>query len=73
MGLFVQSMEPFVYDVNFAGAIGDGESDDTENAWNIDCSSHISSGVFRVPYGQKFLLQPLTFNGECRPKNITFQ
>ncbi|MBA0762529.1 hypothetical protein Gotri_012127, partial [Gossypium trilobum] len=69
-------MEPFVYDVNFAGAIGDGESDDTEafkNAWNIVCSSHISSGVFRVPYGQKFLLQPLTFNGECRPKNITFQ
>ncbi|KAK8282655.1 hypothetical protein V6Z12_D08G041400 [Gossypium hirsutum] len=60
----------------FAGAIGDGESDDTEafkNAWNIVCSSHISSGVFRVPYGQKFLLQPLTFNGECRPKNITFQ
>ncbi|MBA0762528.1 hypothetical protein Gotri_012127, partial [Gossypium trilobum] len=41
--------------------------------WNIVCSSHISSGVFRVPYGQKFLLQPLTFNGECRPKNITFQ
>ncbi|TYG56184.1 hypothetical protein ES288_D08G043400v1 [Gossypium darwinii] len=74
--LFVQSMEPFVYDVNFAVAIGDGESDDIEafkNAWNIVCSSHISSGVFRVPYGQKFLLQPLTFNGECRPKNITFQ
>ncbi|TYH04852.1 hypothetical protein ES288_A08G038300v1 [Gossypium darwinii] len=74
--LFVQSMEPFVYDVNLAGAIGDGESDDTEafkNAWNVVCSSHISSGIFRVPYGQKFLLQPLTFNGECRPKNITFQ
>ncbi|KAK8278860.1 hypothetical protein V6Z11_D09G070900 [Gossypium hirsutum] len=28
--LLVQSLEPFVYDVNFAGAIGDGESDDTE-------------------------------------------
>ncbi|TYH68297.1 hypothetical protein ES332_D06G248900v1 [Gossypium tomentosum] len=74
--LLVQSVEPFVYDVNFAGAVGDGESDDTEafkNAWNVICSSHIPLGIFRVPYGQKFLVQPLTFNGECRPKNITIQ
>ncbi|MBA0799839.1 hypothetical protein Gohar_010328 [Gossypium harknessii] len=74
--LLVQSLEPFVYDVNFAGAIGDGESDDTEafkNAWYVVCSSYVSSGIFRVPHGQKFLLQPLTFNGECRSKNITFQ
>ncbi|XP_040952159.1 polygalacturonase [Gossypium hirsutum] len=74
--LLVQSVEPFVYDVNFAGAVGDGESDDTEafkNAWNVICCSHIPLGIFRVPYGQKFLVQPLTFNGECRPKNITIQ
>ncbi|KAG4196719.1 hypothetical protein ERO13_A06G189100v2 [Gossypium hirsutum] len=74
--LSVQSVEPFVYDVNFAGAVGDGESDDTEafkNAWNVVCSSHVPLGIFRVPYGQKFLVQPLIFNGECRPKNITIQ
>ncbi|MBA0776872.1 hypothetical protein Gotri_011814 [Gossypium trilobum] len=74
--LLVQSLESFVYDVDFAGAIGDGQTDDTEafkNAWNVVCSSYISSGIFRAPHGKRFLLQPLTFNGECRSNNITFQ
>ncbi|MBA0795405.1 hypothetical protein Gohar_006269, partial [Gossypium harknessii] len=71
-------MEPFVYDVNFAGAIGDGESDDTEafkNAWNIVCSSHISSGVFRVPYGQKLMVYSLPQVIHLHGNNnwITFQ
>ncbi|MBA0739548.1 hypothetical protein Gogos_012809 [Gossypium gossypioides] len=35
--LMVQSLEPFDYDVNFAGAIGDGESDDTEVYFLLKC------------------------------------
>lgn len=35
--LLVQSVEPFVYDVNFAGAVGDGESDDTEVYFLLKC------------------------------------
>ncbi|KAG8483199.1 hypothetical protein CXB51_022207 [Gossypium anomalum] len=39
------------------------DSDAFKNAWYVVCSSYVSSGIFRVPHGQKFLLQPLTFNG----------
>ncbi|XWS30279.1 hypothetical protein CRYUN_Cryun24cG0103100 [Craigia yunnanensis] len=69
-----------IFDVINFGAIGDGNKDDTEafeHAWDAVCNASVSSSpTFLVPQGKMFLLQPLSFNGECNSNNstnITFQ
>ncbi|KAI5562840.1 hypothetical protein BDE02_15G076600 [Populus trichocarpa] len=66
-----------VYNVIDYGAVGDGDTDDTQafkDAWKDVCkSSSCSVPIIQVPSGKSFLLQPLTFNGECKPDQIIFQ
>ncbi|WRX21758.1 Glycoside hydrolase [Theobroma cacao] len=65
-----------IFDVIHFGAIGDGANDDTEafkHAWDAVCGSSVSSPTFVVPGGKTFVLQPLTFNGQCNSTTFTFQ
>ncbi|KAB5525083.1 hypothetical protein DKX38_022832 [Salix brachista] len=93
-----------VYSVIDYGAVGDGDTDDTQvllfiylfiyfitniccppinmiislsqafkDAWKDVCKSTSCSPIIQVPGGKTFLLQPLTFNGECKPDQIIFQ
>ncbi|KAH8486805.1 hypothetical protein H0E87_025705 [Populus deltoides] len=65
-----------VYNVIDYGAVGDGDTDDTQafkDAWKDACKSSSCSPIIQVPSGKSFLLQPLTFNGECKPDQIIFQ
>ncbi|KAJ6339672.1 hypothetical protein OIU77_007584 [Salix suchowensis] len=65
-----------VYSVIDYGAVGDGDTDDTQafkDAWKDVCKSSSCSPIIQVPGGKTFLLQPLTFNGECKPDQIIFQ
>ncbi|KAJ6688280.1 PECTIN LYASE-LIKE SUPERFAMILY PROTEIN [Salix koriyanagi] len=64
------------YSVIDYGAVGDGDTDDTQafkDAWKDVCRSSSCSPIIQVPGGKTFLLQPLTFNGECKPDQIIFQ
>ncbi|KAJ6410316.1 hypothetical protein OIU84_007130 [Salix udensis] len=64
------------YSVVDYGAVGDGDTDDTQafkDAWKDVCKSSSCSPIIQVPGGKTFLLQPLTFNGECKPDQIIFQ
>ncbi|PIN04028.1 Polygalacturonase [Handroanthus impetiginosus] len=65
------SMPP--YDVRMFGAVGDGETDDTEAfkmAWDIACGT--DSGVLLVPYGYTFMIHSIRFTGPCRT-GLVFQ
>ncbi|KAL3571200.1 hypothetical protein D5086_028449 [Populus alba] len=44
-----------------------------KDAWKDVCKSSSCSPIIQVPSGKSFLLQPLTFNGECKPDQIIFQ
>ncbi|KAI3449355.1 hypothetical protein Pfo_006020 [Paulownia fortunei] len=55
------------YDVRMFGAVGDGETDDTEafkTAWDTACQT--DSGVLLVPYGYNFMIQSTIFTGPCQ-------
>lgn len=55
------------YDVRMFGAVGDGETDDTEafkRAWDNACQT--DSGVLLVPYGYTFIIQSTIFTGPCQ-------
>ncbi|KAM4132851.1 hypothetical protein ACJW30_01G283500 [Castanea mollissima] len=72
--IFIDSRK--VYNVVDYGAVGDGLVDDTKafmDAWKATCKSSMSSPTMHVPQGMTFLLQPLTFNGNCKSNNITVQ
>ncbi|GMY19945.1 probable polygalacturonase At3g15720 [Fagus crenata] len=73
-GILTDSVK--VYNVVDYGAVGDGLADDTQafsDAWNATCQSSVSFPTMYVPQGMTFLLQPLTFNGSCKSRNITVQ
>ncbi|WCJ19819.1 Pectin lyase-like superfamily protein [Euphorbia peplus] len=64
-----------LYDVVDFGAVGDGLKDDTQSfqdAWKATCQSSCSATMY-VPDGRTYLLQPITFSGACRSKDITVQ
>lgn len=55
------------HDVRMFGAVGDGETDDTEafkTAWDSACQT--DSGVLLVPYGYTFMIQSTIFTGPCQ-------
>ncbi|PIN04026.1 Polygalacturonase [Handroanthus impetiginosus] len=55
------------YDVRMFGAVGDGETDDTETfkmAWDSACGT--DSGMLLVPYGYTFMIQSTIFTGPCQ-------
>lgn len=55
-----------VFDIRNFGAIGDGETDDTDAfkmAWDAACQAN--SAVILVPYGQ-FMIQSTIFTGPCQ-------
>ncbi|WCJ34277.1 Pectin lyase-like superfamily protein [Euphorbia peplus] len=63
------------YNVDDFGAVGDGNRDDTrsfQEAWKATCQSSCSANMY-VPNGRKYLLQPITFSGACRSKDISVQ
>lgn len=59
-----------VYNVRKYGAVGDGETDDTEafkTAWDSACSNDNDTvSVLLVPYGYTFMIQSTIFTGPCR-------
>ncbi|KAF5743832.1 polygalacturonase [Tripterygium wilfordii] len=62
-----------VFDVRKFGAIGDGETDDTnafKMAWDSACQ--VDSAVLHVPYGFSFMIQSTIFTGPCQD-GLVFQ
>ncbi|KAF6156648.1 hypothetical protein GIB67_017784 [Kingdonia uniflora] len=59
------------------GATGNGYTDDSQaflRTWNFACSLDLASSVnVIIPSGYTFLVNPITFQGPCRPSNIGFQ
>ncbi|KAK4489845.1 hypothetical protein RD792_000490 [Penstemon davidsonii] len=65
-----------VFDVLHYGAVGDGQTDDTNaflEAWKSTCASDSSSSTMHVPSYKTFLIQPLIFNGPCNSKGVIVQ
>ncbi|CAM8998627.1 unnamed protein product [Rhodiola kirilowii] len=66
------------FDVTDFGAVGDGETDDSDafsKAWKALCgSTKRSSPTLVIPDGTKtFLLYPLQFNGPCKSPKVHVQ
>lgn len=62
-----------IFDVLSYGAIGDGETDDTQafmGAWQEACQ--VEGAIFEVPQYFTFVIHPVVFSGPCAP-NILFQ
>eukprot|EP00250_Pteridium_aquilinum_P000792 c10955_g1_i2 orf=727-1776(+) len=62
-----------IFDVLAYGAIGDGETDDTEAfqaAWQQACQ--VEGAIFEVPQYFTFVVRPIVFSGPCAP-NMVFQ
>ncbi|KAG5073010.1 hypothetical protein JHK86_008221 [Glycine max] len=58
-----------IFDLRKFGAIGDGETDDTESfkmAWDSACQSESAVNVILVPQGFSFLVQSTIFTGPCQ-------
>ncbi|XP_057981147.1 probable polygalacturonase At3g15720 [Malania oleifera] len=65
-----------VFDVMEHGAIGDGQSDDSQafaKAWETLCSGSGGSNALIVPSGKTFRLQPTRFAGPCRAERVHVQ
>ncbi|TQD88424.1 hypothetical protein C1H46_026020 [Malus baccata] len=66
------------FDVLNYRAVGDGEADDSEafvNAWKALCGADEvgDAPTLVIPKGKTFLLQPIEFEGPCRPKRVHIQ
>ncbi|KAL5559336.1 hypothetical protein UlMin_035547 [Ulmus minor] len=58
------------------GAIGDGQTDDSEiflEAWSTLCEGGGNSSTLLIPAGKSFLLKPLTFKGPCNSTAMAIQ
>ncbi|EXB22635.1 putative polygalacturonase [Morus notabilis] len=65
-----------IYNVQDFGATGNGQNDDSQaflKAWNSACGTNKGTPIIRVPKGQTYLLNPLTFNGPCKSDSIRIQ
>ncbi|WCJ34323.1 Pectin lyase-like superfamily protein [Euphorbia peplus] len=63
------------YNVLDFGAVGDGVRDDSrafQDAWKATCQSSCLATMY-VPNGRQYLLQPVTFSGACKSKDIRVQ
>lgn len=63
-----------VYDVRSFGAVGDGDSDETQAfklAWDTACRTEEPS-ILVVPRGHTFMIQSTIFTGPCRSSSLTF-
>ncbi|KAL8144304.1 hypothetical protein V2J09_017336 [Rumex salicifolius] len=57
------------------GAINNDKIDSSKaflDAWNTACNTKADSPMIIVPKGEKFLVNPVVFNGPCKAKNIDF-
>ncbi|PIA42471.1 hypothetical protein AQUCO_02000130v1 [Aquilegia coerulea] len=55
------------------GAVGDGETDDSQaflKAWDSICESEEVSPRLIIPAGKTFLLNPVHFQGPCKAPNV---
>ncbi|XP_058775363.1 probable polygalacturonase At3g15720 [Vicia villosa] len=60
------------FDVSKYGAVGDGNTDDTEaflKAWNDVCTSQDDPTLI-IPKNKTFFLQPLRFQGPCKSATV---
>ncbi|KAK4437100.1 putative polygalacturonase [Sesamum alatum] len=67
---------PTVFNVLHYGAVGDGQTDDTNafaKAWKQTCAVSSSSVTLRVPSHKTFLIRPLKFYGPCNSKTVTVE
>ncbi|KAH9666621.1 putative polygalacturonase [Citrus sinensis] len=58
------------------GAVGDGETDDSQaflKAWKSICGSKSNAPPLLVPAGKTFLLNPVSFQGPCKSSSINVQ
>ncbi|KAI3454626.1 hypothetical protein Pfo_011289, partial [Paulownia fortunei] len=65
-----------VFNVLDYGAVGNGQTDDTNafvKAWQETCASSSSSPVMQVPSKKTFLIRALQFNGPCNSKSVTVE
>ncbi|WCJ23232.1 Pectin lyase-like superfamily protein [Euphorbia peplus] len=64
-----------IFDVTSYGAVGDGDTDDTEAflaAWKEACSVDSGTGVVLAPFGYFFMIRSTIFTGPCK-SNVVFQ
>ncbi|XP_034205106.1 probable polygalacturonase At3g15720 [Prunus dulcis] len=67
------------FDVVKFGAVGDGQTDDSEafvNAWKALCGAAAAGDdvpTLTIPGGKTFLLQPSEFEGPCKSKSVHVQ
>ncbi|KAK3213300.1 hypothetical protein Dsin_018006 [Dipteronia sinensis] len=55
------------------GAVGDGRTDDSAaflSTWKAFCEADEPTPKLQIPKGKTFLLQPITFNGPCKSRNV---
>ncbi|KAF5196806.1 Polygalacturonase adpg1 [Thalictrum thalictroides] len=55
------------------GAVGDGNTDDSQaflKAWQTICESAEVRPTLIIPAGKTFFLNPVSFEGPCKPANI---
>ncbi|XP_030958784.1 probable polygalacturonase At3g15720 [Quercus lobata] len=75
---FNETCKDAVGDVTCYGAIGDGETDDSEaflKAWKALCEVEAASDIpmLIVPMEKIFLLKPVTFEGPCKSDSVQVQ
>lgn len=66
-----------IFDITKYGDVGDGRTDDSlafVKAWGDICNGD-NDGVLTllVPEGKTFMLQPIKFEGPCKPKSLHIQ
>ncbi|XP_027337590.1 probable polygalacturonase At3g15720 [Abrus precatorius] len=58
------------------GAKGDGQTDDSQaflKAWQEVCGANQGAATLLIPKAQTFLLQPVSFQGPCKPATINIE
>ncbi|KAK7311444.1 hypothetical protein RJT34_09587 [Clitoria ternatea] len=61
---------PSSFNVVDFGALGDGQTDDSQaflKAWQAACGAAEDTATLVIPQGKTFLLQPVIFQGPCKP------
>ncbi|XP_038888688.1 probable polygalacturonase At3g15720 [Benincasa hispida] len=67
---------PHYFNVLHYGATGNDETDDSQaflKAWKDVCEATKGIPTLHVPLGKSYLLNPLTFQGPCKSKQVNIQ